>query len=549
MSFEWQTEDREWDEREQHQRGARPADLPPLDEHLFTGLAAETAAPDARPRNWRRRLLFLGLAGILAMSLFAIVTWQVTARTRTAEARAKADVLASQETILEAARAGDGELFVSFLSGRDPAWARNQEVLARTGGLLDRSHWDLTWDPDPGDITPTVTLAPDLRSAELVAPQRYVVDVGNGILGSVTLNHTSVFRLGPDRWLLAPPSDEFWGETREAGGRYLRVRYPARDTATAERLARDLDATLAQLCRNATAACLELGPLDLTLSTDLTSLVVSADPRSAWGGGSALTMPAPTLFGTPVDEAGYRAVFRAYASRIASAAAANLSGWACCNDVLFYGALRDALLAQLGLRVWPIGPADYEQLVNRPESLGDIERLWRREQATADERRSLYTMIDFLVARSDSTILDMQRLLLDGAERDYWGWINQATGGAYGSQADFERDLLRYAAERRASVSPSPPEQDLQLVYRGPGGADVALYRHNVARDDLAGELVLATRVKPMPVPMPARDGAGALKEPNLATGGYIRHVAPEEDYTIPLLFPDLAGSAAVWVN
>ena len=30
----------------------------------------------------------------------------------------------------------------------------------------------------------------------------------------------------------------------------------------------------------------------------------------------------------------------------------------------------------------------------------------------------------------------------------YWDWLSRVTGGLYGSQADFERDFLRYAAER-----------------------------------------------------------------------------------------------------
>ena len=38
MSFDWQTDDREWDERETRRSGRRPADLPPLNEALFLSL-------------------------------------------------------------------------------------------------------------------------------------------------------------------------------------------------------------------------------------------------------------------------------------------------------------------------------------------------------------------------------------------------------------------------------------------------------------------------------------------------------------------------------
>lgn len=509
MSFDWQTEDRDWDERERPRRGAPPTDLPALNEALFAGL--EGAPPAARPaRAGRRRaLLFLGAVAILAVALAAVIWWQVTTRTRLAEERVTADVLASQETILEAARDGDGELFVSFLSGRDPEWARAQEMLVRDGGLLDRSPFELTWDPRSSVVTPTVTLAPDLRSAELVTPQTYVLDVGNGVVEAVTLLQTEVFRRGPDRWLLSPPSDEFWGEEAVVGGRYLLVRYPARDAATAERLARELDGVLAQLCRDAGEECLNLGQLDLTLATDPASLAAYAAPQEAWSGGRELTLPTPTLFGAPVDEAGYRAMFRAYAARVVSAAAANLSGWACCDDLLFYGALRDALLHRLGLRAWPVTPADYEQLVQHPENLGDVERLWRARQATAGERRSLYTVIDFLVAREGAPpIIDMQRLLLDSLNRSYGDWLSVATNGAYGTQADFERDLLRYADARRAvAAPPALPDQALLLVCRRAGALRPELVRADPAGGEPVRVSGLATFADPMIAPLPARDG------------------------------------------
>ena len=53
MSFDWQTDDREWDERETRRSGRRPADLPPLNEALFGG-PEPAAAPVAPPRRARR---------------------------------------------------------------------------------------------------------------------------------------------------------------------------------------------------------------------------------------------------------------------------------------------------------------------------------------------------------------------------------------------------------------------------------------------------------------------------------------------------------------
>lgn len=34
-----------------------------------------------------------------------------------------------------------------------------------------------------------------------------------------------------------------------------------------------------------------------------------------------------------------------------------------------------------------------------------------------------------------------------------------------------------------------------------------------------------------------------------LTTDGYVRLVAPQEDYTLPIILPDTACSAAVWVQ
>ncbi len=442
MSFDWQTEDRDWEDREppRHSR-PRPADLPPLNEALFD--EPEAAGVAAPARRGRRPLFLLAIAA-LVVALAAVLAWQLQRRTATAEERLTAEIAASHATVLDAARGGDGELFVSFLSGRDRAWAEAQEQLVRGGGFLDRSAFGLVLSPT-APVSPTVSLSPDLRAAELTLPQPYTLAVGNGLTETVTLQQTAVYRLGPDRWLFAPPDDAFWGETAVLVYRYLQITYPARDADVAEPLARDIDAALAEFCRGKEDNCAQVF---LDLSTDPASLVAYDRPASAWSGGSEIVMPAPTLFGRPTDDAGRRVLTRVYAARVVSAAAANLSGWQCCDDALLYGALLDAQLYRLGLRPSPVGETEYARLAREPERLQDIERLWRAETATAEERLMVSTLIDFLIARSTVTPVEMQRLLLSDIEMSYWEWIMRATNGLYGSQADFERDFLRYAAER-----------------------------------------------------------------------------------------------------
>ena len=117
------------------------------------------------------------------------------------------------------------------------------------------------------------------------------------------------------------------------------------------------------------------------------------------------------------------------------------------------GALLDALLHRLGLAAWPVGAAEYGQLARRPEQLRTMESLWRAETATAEERQAVYTLVDFLVARGDISIVDMQWRLARREDQTYWDWLQHATNGAYGTQADFESDLLRYATERGAEFA------------------------------------------------------------------------------------------------
>jgi hypothetical protein len=443
MSFDWQTEDRDWQEDETPRRGRpRPADLPPLNEALFD--APEQPVDRAAPARRGRRPLFLLAVVALVVALAAVLYWQLARRATAAETRLTEEIAASHATVLDAARRGDGELFVSFLSGRDRAWAEAHEKLVRDGRFVDRAAFGLALSPT-APVSPTVSLSPDLRAAELTLPQTYEVAVGNGLTETVGLQQTAIYRLGPDRWLFAPPDDAFWGETASVGGRYVRLTYPARDADLAEPLARDLDAALAEVCRGLEDSC---PGLHLVLSTAPASLVPYTVPISTWGGGSEIIMPTPTLFGRPVDDAGRRALSRVYAARVVAAAAANTSGWQCCDDALFYGALLDVQLYRLGLRPWPVGAVEYARLAREPEALRTIEALWGQETAAADERLLVYTLVDFLVTHSRLPIREMQLHLLNGFKPTYWGWVERATGGLYGSQADFERDLLRYAAER-----------------------------------------------------------------------------------------------------
>lgn len=514
MSFDWQTEDLDWDSKPRETASAdyrRPNGASPVDEPV-------TIDEQPHPRRSRRRsaLYAAGVAGLL-LALAAVVYWQLQRRVAETERRLTAEVNASHDIIMRATAEEDAELLLSFLSGRDQAWARAQEELVRDGGFVDRAAFGLAWADGPAapsaasPITPTVTLAPDLRSAELTVPRDYVLDIGRGLTETVTLEQTLVFRPGADRWLLSPPEPEFWGETEMVVWRHIEMIYPARDAATAERLARDLNATLADLCAELEDDC---DRLTVRLSTQPGDLSAYDDPRHYWQGGLEMVLPAPTLFGAPVDEAGYRALYRAYAARVASAAVANYAGWACCSDALFYTVLLEAQLHQLGLRPWPVTAEAFAELVAEPSNMAAAEAGWRYNlpASVADGAPAVYALVDFLVEEAGAMpIPEMQRALLDYSNRHYWDWLSRVTGGAYATQADFEREWLRYVVARHAAAreasAPPWPEAALQLLCQEPGALRAALYRYNLSAGRLRRERQLDLVEDPILIPLPGHDG------------------------------------------
>lgn len=460
MSFDWQDGESNWvhepqnDDSSSATSGSAPQPAEP----------ERTEEPTQRPG--RRRLIVSAALVVVLFGVVAAVLARVAGeRVRDRETQLTTDVEASYRTIREAAAAQDNELFTSFLSGSDPEWAGTQQALVGAGLWRDRAVFGLPL-ASSSTLSSTVTLAPDQSSAELREPTRYEIEIGNGLTETVILEHTSLFRQGSDRWLYAPPTAEFWGETLTSEGRYLSLSYPERDAVIGRRLARELDAKLAEYCASSQiGGCPSDLRLEVELSPDPGTLMAAADLIERWQLDTPHRLPTPTLVGLPGDEAGYRALFRGYATHLINGLTGELSGWACCQSSLFYGTLLAAQLRKMGLRPWPLQPADYARFLEDPDQLLNLQAFWRG--GTIDPPPSnvwqVYLLVEFLAEEVAAVpILFMQRALLSNPNLDYWSWISLVTGDRYGTQQDFERDLLRFAESRlpnrpSAHQAPGPP--------------------------------------------------------------------------------------------
>lgn len=502
MSFDWKTEETDWDKLPSRPMESAASAGESIADEPLTGIFEIAAERPGRPR-WRI-LAFLIVALVLLISLAGVVYRQVERRLVEGRERAEADVLASYNIMRDAAQSGDTELFVGFLSGRDPQWSVAQAGLVSSDAYDNRSAFGFTSASSTlPSAAPTITLAPDLNSAEVSAIQAYEVALGMGLTETITLTQTATYRRGPDRWLLAPPDAEFWGDTEVINGRYARLSYPARDSAVIRRFSRDLEGILADLCGGTPGLC---PPLTVNFSTN--PIALSGRPQ----GTPDLLLPSPSLLGVPVDEAGYRAVSRRFATIVVDTLVEQYSGGACCGENLLYDSLRGALLNRLGLLSWQPTGDQMQSLLRDPAPLETVAALWEStgDAGAVADTGILSPFVDFLIRQAgDVPIVEMQRLLVENRGNLLWDWLVPATRNRYGSPADFERDWLEYATRTADAHMPAItlPAQDLQLICRRPGAIRASLYRYNFRSEVLEREHELAILDAPMLVGLPERDG------------------------------------------
>jgi WD40-like Beta Propeller Repeat len=481
MSFEWRTDEND--------------DWPEGEESGKTAVGGENSAARWQSR-WRLWLtVLLGIAAV-----WAVVQWQIDMRVTAATSEIETELLATHNFVLNTAVSQDEQLFRTILSGRNPDWGEVQKTLLSDGLLLDRPMfgWQQMVQPRllPADVS--LQLSPDLRAAELIYPQTYVVQTPTGITETVTLQQTAVYRQGNTRWLYAPPYDEFWGDWVINSGKNLTLVYPARDADVAERLAANLETLLEQMCAQLDGLnCGDGLRLNVRLDTDPDSLLGLNEVETILSGSLRLNLPTPTLVGLPTDEQSYQALYRAYGVRMATAVFANQAEYDCCRRQLFFRALRDYQLAELGLQAWPIDEAAYGRALSSGFS-GNAGRQWSlRWEDDSPEVQQVYFLVEYLMTQETAVSpIEMMTRLMDGTS--YQGWASTVSSGNYESDLFATQFVAYIYAQSTAGQQAEPPlplpSGTITLICNDfSSNSDSGVYQYNLASGEWIDRFQLAS--------------------------------------------------------
>lgn len=452
--FEWQTEEDEagWEDVEQ---------WPP-------------ESPSEPPRQRWRWLVLLATLALVGGTIFYFYL-QVNERVSDATAEVKTEVLASHDLVRYGAEQQDAEVLVTFLSGRDPEWSTTQKELVETGALLDHPDMGLHLLPaGPPEQAAgsdrrrviSVTLSPELTEATVTVAQAYTVAVGNGVTERVYLRQASVYRKGEDRWLYSPPEDDpIYVE--ESGG-YVVVHYDKREGDVVERLATDLDHKVAELCNLPDTSCPRGFHVHVWLENEPESLSRVANPalllndsRPAEGQrDQTVRLPAPSLIGVPLDEAGYRALYRGYATQVLRAILTwQAWPWECCAHAPVFQALVDQQLVQLGVQAPPLQERDYDRLLQKHFALLEDTMLsWYGRQFVELESRAWtegQAVAAFLLSQNPRVSLAEMAGRLNQAA-NFWFWTYDFLGYRI-SDDDLAQAWIQFAYERAGLTQGEPP--------------------------------------------------------------------------------------------
>ncbi|MCA9972655.1 MAG: hypothetical protein KC425_20695, partial [Anaerolineales bacterium] len=204
-----------------------------------------------------------------------------------------------------------------------------------------------------------------------------------------------------------------------------------------------------------------------------------------------MALPTPTLVGWPEDEAAYAALRRGYAIPVVAAVAGQAVGWTGEGGGRLHQAFVDLLLAELGLRDWPLAPAAYAALFDGPlDSLERVVSEWALPPAALDAGdgwRDAYAVVAFIVAAHPAERLATLHRRLAVAP-DATAWLRRHNVAARDAAA--QKAWLRFvAAEMETAVAPAPPAQAVQVMCNPSLGERATLYRYDVAADSWQSEV------------------------------------------------------------
>ncbi|MCB8945571.1 MAG: hypothetical protein H6658_17620 [Ardenticatenaceae bacterium] len=454
---------------------------------------ALSAPPPPPPASQRRWLLWL--AGLLIVCLGGFLGYrQLTQRVAQASSFVTAELLSSYELRQQALASHDRELFESVLSGSNVAWMQAQQALFAEERLVN--HWPLGLQPTTAvPQLLTITPAANLLAAELTVAQEYTHQQPDGTQENVLLHRTDVYRQGQQRWLYAPPTPDFWGSWLTEDGRFLSLIYPQRDQAIAQQLLTDFDNHLAAYCNLPQTHCPADPLLLVRFDTQPQSLLNLSHLPTLWQKNSLLELPAPSLIGLPIDEAGYQALLGGYSQQVVAAAIRAHSGWVCCEQGLFHQALIDKQLSQLGLKEWPLTATEYANIFQSPVAgIDQLHPFWHEPPAfplTGNIWPQIYGSVDFVLFRKPgSAVADMQRTLLTA--ESYTDWLYTFTRPTI-SAANFQREWLHFAQSQLddEATAVAPPTQDILLLCRANSQRTnlTTLFRYNPRTDAITTDL------------------------------------------------------------
>lgn len=403
-----------------------------------------------RPGN--RTLLVIGLA---IVSLVAVATWQIRRQAAQHTRQVEADLLAGFGLWQRAVGSADPDLFDTLLVGAEPSWQEFQRRMLARGLTLNRPLLGLRL-ADPGPFAPSepqVTLSPDWRTAEVAFDVVYRVAESTGELvddmasdqALIELEQRLIFDQIGQRWVLARPGDDFWGERLTIETDYLTLSFYEPDAEFAGRFVNDLEQELAGLVaacpqpdpEDTVGACGPMTSLNLHLAIEpelwLDATTLANLPLYS---GRQQLLPSPSVVGRPVDEAGYGFLYNLYSANLVASFQTRLAApialpeqviaVACFPEsrsgqrLFLYDPSRDSwemVRTEYAFRQFSPLPDDsglvIEQHVSASESTGLRLRIW-----TGQNDRLLYDAPDFsrlmTVPFGWATPVEAPHLLLHG---------------------------------------------------------------------------------------------------------------------------------------